>query len=971
MSLKSFKIVSYNCNSAKNNVDTIRSLIDQYDIVCLQETFLSKDDLLFIYGLRENINFCISDCVYNVNMNIGRPKGGLLTIWKARHDQYFVPVFSNESYQAIKIKAIDGDILLCNIYLPYDDHSTDQLIRYREVIASLSHDIECNPGCKINIVGDYNADPSRPRLWGEIVDFCNEYELVVADLSLPAGSFTYLHPAHDSTSWLDHVLTSTPDNVSNIMILHYLALYDHFPISFELVVNMDLNSSTTYGVEPKLFVDWRKFNSCKARYENILDSFFAANINTNFNVLSCEDVICENPYHKRQIDEMYAYLIKGLLSASDNFLHERKDTYKQVPGWNVFCKNAHIIARQHFLQWKEEGMPRNGYLYDVMKSSRANFRTSLRLCRENEQRLRQEGVVSSFHEKDFKSFWRQISVKQKSKVSSMDGVNNYNDIARLFESKYFQILNDQNCQSEPDIYDENVKKVKDSVRSCFYVTATTVENNCMNLKEAIGFDNIHTNHLKFATGSCLNFITLLFNSMIRHAHFPAEMLRGEIRPILKNKSGKINESENYRPVMISSNILKLFEKCIQLPLVNSLKIHRNQFGFRQHTSTNMTVTVVKEIIYNYKQAGSTVFGGFIDLSKAFDKVNHRKLLNTIFSNSDLSPNLKLVIQSFLLNQSAYINFNGFKSDVHHIGNGCRQGGINSPLFFNFYINNMIKSIVNTKIGCQLALNNYNIIAYADDLILLSPSQSGLQYLLNKVYEHLLELDLSINTIKSKVLVFRSGTKPNYNVQFLINNVAVEIVHSIKYLGIILSDDMSHKLDIERQSKAFLKQSFGFLRKFASYPIDLKIFLFRTYCLSMFGSELWCDLKGCSQAINALKISFHKGVKKVLGLPFRSSNHEACIAANMLTFDHFRNNKMFNYGFLIKNSKSLSLRPLRGYLMRKSVLMKYIENVAESVYNINNIFNNDRDALQSRILYVFMREPRFVGLDTILGSTSQS
>ena len=58
-------------------------------------------------------------------------------------------------------------------------------------------------------------------------------------------------------------------------------------------------------------------------------------------------------------------------------------------------------------------------------------------------------------------------------------------------------------------------------------------------------------------------------------------------------------------------------------------------------------------------------------------------------------------------------------------------------------------------------------------------------------------------------------------------------------------------------------------------------------------------------------------------------------------------------------------------MRKSVLMKYIENVAESVYNINNIFNNDRDALQSRILYVFMREPRFVSLDTILGSTSQS
>ena len=970
---KTLKIVSFNCNSVKKKVDIIRTLIDNYDIVCLQETFLSKDDVTFIYGLSKDINFHISDCIFNSSFNSGRPKGGLLTIWKTCYDNVIIPVISNVNYHAIKIKSVEGDIILFNTYMPYDDNSVDQLIRYREVLASLSNEIDSNPGCKINIIGDLNADPSRPRLWREITSFCNELYLTVADSSLPDDSFTYLSPMHDTTSWLDHILSSEPENISNILILHYLSLYDHFPVVFDLNVELDPSISIHFGVEPNLFVNWNRFNSGKQKFTDKLDFHFSIN-SLNNDAFCCDKKVCDNPRHKQLIIESYTYLLEGLLSATDHMNHAKTQSYKQVPGWNDLCKDFHTIARRCFLQWKEEGMPRNGTSYDNMKSSRADFRSALKHCQENEQRLRNEKIVSSFKNKDFKSFWKSISTKQKSKVSSIDGSSDCQDIANLFGEKYFSVLDDHGCQSKPDSFENDLARIKNSVKHHFEISQKSVRENIIDLKTAIGYDNIHSNHLKYATDSCVRFITCLFNTMIQHTFFPHELLKGEIRPILKNKSGKINDSDNYRPIMISSNLLKLFEKCIQTPLNNCLQIHRNQFGFRPHTSTNMTVTVVKEILYHYRNNNSKVFAGFIDLSKAFDKVNHYKLISRITNTTNLNPNLKLILAEFLTNQSAYVKFSNCSSNTHHIGNGCRQGGVNSPIFFNFYINEMIREITSLKIGCHLAFNNYNIIAYADDLILLSPSQSSLQFLLDKVCYHLSNLDLSINCIKSKVIIFNHKGKKgnitaNHNLQFVIDNAAVEIVHSIKYLGIILSDDMSHKLDIERQSKSFLKQSFGFLRKFASYPIDLKIFLFRTYCLSMFGSDLWCDLKGCSQAMNALKISFHKGVKKVLGLPFRSSNHEACIAANMLTFDHFRNNKMFNYGFLIKNSKSLSLRPLRGYLMRKSVLMKYIQNVAGSVYNIDNLFDNDRDAVQSRILYVFMREPRFVGLDTILGSAA--
>ena len=130
------------------------------------------------------------------------------------------------------------------------------------------------------------------------------------------------------------------------------------------------------------------------------------------------------------------------------------------------------------------------------------------------------------------------------------------------------------------------------------------------------------------------------------------------------------------------------------------------------------------------------------------------------------------------------------------------------------------------------------------------------------------------------------------------------------MNALIYKNMSDKLDIERHTKAFLKQSFNFLPKFGTFPLHWRIFLFKTYCLSNFGADSWWDLKGCSQAMKTLKITFHKRVKNMLGR-FWSSNHEAWISAGMLTFDHLRNSKNFNFAFTIRNSRSASLSSIKG------------------------------------------------------------
>ena len=77
-------------------------------------------------------------------------------------------------------------------------------------------------------------------------------------------------------------------------------------------------------------------------------------------------------------------------------------------------------------------------------------------------------------------------------------------------------------------------------------------------------------------------------------------------------------------------------------------------------------------------------------------------------------------------------FNGCLGTDWPVGNGARQGGILSGLLFNFYINRMIREISTLPQGCVLAGSKMNIICYADDILLLAPSSTGLQILLNKL-----------------------------------------------------------------------------------------------------------------------------------------------------------------------------------------------------------------------------------------------
>ena len=83
--------------------------------------------------------------------------------------------------------------------------------------------------------------------------------------------------------------------------------------------------------------------------------------------------------------------------------------------------------------------------------------------------------------------------------------------------------------------------------------------------------------------------------------------------------------------MISSNFLKLFEYCIFPPIKHSVRLSPHQFGYRKNTSTILTTALLKETVNNYLNDFNPVYSAFLDLSKAFERVDHDILIHKLLS----------------------------------------------------------------------------------------------------------------------------------------------------------------------------------------------------------------------------------------------------------------------------------------------------------------------------------------------------
>jgi hypothetical protein len=262
--------------------------------------------------------------------------------------------------------------------------------------------------------------------------------------------------------------------------------------------------------------------------------------------------------------------------------------------------------------------------------------------------------------------------------------------------------------------------------------------------------------------------------------------------LCKKKKNENYVFDNYHPISLLPTISKVIEKIMHAQILDHFNkynlMFNGQYGFRQNHSTELAALEVIDQIVCQMDKNEIPLNIFLDLSKAFDCINHNILLFKLkyYGFQDSSHKL---IQSYLANRKQYVSFNEVNSDCLTIDVGVPQGSILGPLLFLIYINDI-----------QNSVNFFRPVIYADDTTLgtcLSyfginavDIESNINEELANIHTWLKVNKLSLNLNKTKAMVFHTKRRAVVLPKICIDQHEVGFVDSFNYLGIILDKHLS-------------------------------------------------------------------------------------------------------------------------------------------------------------------------------------
>ena len=169
-----------------------------------------------------------------------------------------------------------------------------------------------------------------------------------------------------------------------------------------------------------------------------------------------------------------------------------------------------------------------------------------------------------------------------------------------------------------------------------------------------------------------------------------------------HKSGSKLKLENFRPVSLTSHIMKIFERVIKVRLIDHLKEHKlinpRQHGFIQGRSTQTQLLDHFCRIYEALEEDARMDTVYLDFAKAFDKVDHNILMTKLAENK-IKGKLGKWIREFLRNRKYRVVANGEMSEEQEVKSGVPQGTVLTAILFIIIINDIDEEIMRCIVSC--------------------------------------------------------------------------------------------------------------------------------------------------------------------------------------------------------------------------------------------------------------------------------
>jgi hypothetical protein len=228
-------------------------------------------------------------------------------------------------------------------------------------------------------------------------------------------------------------------------------------------------------------------------------------------------------------------------------------------------------------------------------------------------------------------------------------------------------------------------------------------------RTALGPDGFSPYFIRHATPAALSALTALLNFSWRFGVMPAAWRSANVMPLLKDATADRSSPTNFRPISLTSILIRFFERVVlrRLRPLLSKRLASQQAGFRSNHSTYTHLHRLQHVIasaFRHNRYQSVIF---LDVAKAFDSTWHAGILYKLSrSPFNVTGRAWHWIRALLTDRQIRVVDQGLQSDWRSITAGVPQGSVLAPLLFLIYINDLVME----QVSCEVAL-------YADDIAL--------------------------------------------------------------------------------------------------------------------------------------------------------------------------------------------------------------------------------------------------------------
>lgn len=457
------------------------------------------------------------------------------------------------------------------------------------------------------------------------------------------------------------------------------------------------------------------------------------------------------------------------------YIPRKKPRQRQKPIW-LTHRAMKSVNRKYktFSKYKSADHPA------YVKAAK-NAKAELRRARRNFEKKLAQQVKS-----DKKSFFAYVRSKTRSKITpgplitdSGQLLTDPQDMSREFNNYFASVFTAEDTTHLP----QNMNSTSPTLQT-IDITEEKVRKCLAQLRsdKAPGTDDISPRLLIEISEEVVVPLTIIFKKSFGSGQVPEDWRTANVCPIYKK--GHRNSAQNYRPVSLTSQICKMFERIIRDEVVNHLEsnclIKDDQHGFCTGRSCLTNLLVFLDHVSNFLDNGHCVDTIYLDFAKAFDKVPHQRLLQKICSHG-ISGQLLTWISSWLNGRRQRVQISGNKSGWLDVASGIPQGSVLGPLLFLMFINDLGADVTESTV----------ILKFADDTKVLGICDNDLdhgviQSDLHKLQQWADAWQMSFNVDKCKILHMGHG---NMEYCYWLNGQELHHADTEKDLGILISNDL--------------------------------------------------------------------------------------------------------------------------------------------------------------------------------------